>query len=160
MEQRCKFTYEIKEKPSCQGEMRRNLESSDDTESKSLFLFNHYWWLSISHNIFLSINFFLIFLEIAGTSGKVKETVVVSGGVGVRWEGRVSGVFEVGWAGEVSCAVWRRRLHSDVSAWKKFLPHSTAPLNHRLLVLEPLHPDTPSLPAAGSATDGPTFVKS
>lgn len=135
------------------------MESSDDTESKRLFLFNHYWWLGVSHNIFLSIKFFLIFLEIAGTSGEVKKTVVVSGGWG-QMRSRVSGLFEVGWAGEVSCAVRRRPLHSDVSAWKKFLPHSTAPLNHRLLVLEPLHPDTPSLPAAGSATDGPTFVKS
>lgn len=43
---------------------------------------------------------------------------------------------------------------------KKNLPSAQlAFLNQRLLVLERLHPDTPSLSAAGSATDSTTFVK-
>lgn len=39
------------------------------------------------------------------------------------------------------------------------LRHSTT-LNETLLVLDPVHPDTPSFPTASSATDSRTFVKS
>lgn len=55
------------------------------------------------HTTFSFPSIFLVFLEIAGTSGEVKKTVAVSRGWGS--DEKAVFLFEVGWAGEVSCAV-------------------------------------------------------
>lgn len=111
--------------------------------------------LSVPHNVFPFINFFILGKHKTVLQSKKKTKHKILKRKRIRWENSVLGVWRwVGWPG-VKCCV-TEAVSFTMCVWKN---HSTT-LTETLLVLDPVHPDTPSFPTASSATDSRTFVKS